>query len=467
MQSPLSFSAPSINMSMNVKKNLESRKKYVKKQLSQQEDICSSEFFDLLSESSGVGTLTFGPLLQYLLKTYGFSSTLRILSGVMTLLLAASLTYKRFESPLQFCTNQKKTFLDLTLWFNKAFITYTIAVTLFMLGYFFPYVHMVSHVVSFGIPTSDAALLIGYMSISSTISRIIFGRFLDHPCVNRLYMTQFAIVGFGITTTLCPIAREYGSFAVVMVMLGLFDGIYVVLITVLVMSIIGADKLNMALENLGPPVAGLVYDALLSYDTAFYISGATTTLSSLLMFLIPWLLPDTRNGNFKRDSVGNRIGSILNSLHTIEVSENRSAPASGSSSLSNCCNLLDFTNSEKSNFLELPRVQSQSSIATSKNTIYNRYMPRQGSVTKTLLSRQLRSGSPVHNVGLRNPGLMRGSLGMLRRDSAPALPHFNREEPGVSSTRRDSAPCTGLGLSQSPIALMSVCESPFRVMHRE
>ncbi|EDO35653.1 predicted protein, partial [Nematostella vectensis] len=193
----------------------------------------------IITAGNGVGTLTFGPLLQYLLKTYGFSSTLRILSGVMTLLLAASLTYKRFESPLQFCTNQKKTFLDLTLWFNKAFITYTIAVTLFMLGYFFPYVHMVSHVVSFGIPTSDAALLIGYMSISSTISRIIFGRFSDHPCVNRLYMTQFAIVGFGITTTLCPIAREYGSFAVVMVMLGLFDGIYVVLITVLVMSIIG------------------------------------------------------------------------------------------------------------------------------------------------------------------------------------------------------------------------------------
>lgn len=124
----------------------------------------------------------------------------------------------------------------------------------------------VSLVGGLGISSSKGAMLIGFMSISSTVSRIVFGRFSDHPRVNRLYMTQFAILGFGITTALCPIAKTYSAFVTVMVMLGLFDGMYVVLIAVVVTDIVGVHKLNQALGNLygvisvaitvGPPLAG-------------------------------------------------------------------------------------------------------------------------------------------------------------------------------------------------------------------
>lgn len=123
-----------------------------------------------------------------------------------------------------------------------------------------------SLVVDTGISPSDGAMLIGYMSISSTLSRIVFGRFSDHPRVNRLYMTQFAIVGFGAMTFLCPLVKTYRAFVAVMVMLGLFDGMYVVLIAVVVTDIVGVHKLNQALGNLygvisfavtaGPPFAG-------------------------------------------------------------------------------------------------------------------------------------------------------------------------------------------------------------------
>ena len=84
-----------------------------------------------------------------------------------------------------------------------------------------------------GISPSKAALLIGFMSIASTISRFVFGKFSDHQRVNRLFMTQIAITGFGVTTTLCPLAKSYASPIVVVVFLGLFDGLYVVLIAVL------------------------------------------------------------------------------------------------------------------------------------------------------------------------------------------------------------------------------------------
>ena len=96
---------------------------------------------------SGIGTLTFGPVLQHILQRYGLAISLRILSGVTLLLLVVALTYKPFRSPLEELFEVKRQpapFFDLSIWQNKAFCVYTAAVSLFMLGYFIPYVHLVS-----------------------------------------------------------------------------------------------------------------------------------------------------------------------------------------------------------------------------------------------------------------------------------------------------------------------------------
>ena len=41
-----------------------------------------------------------------------------------------------------------------------------------------------------GIPSSEASLLVGYLSISSTVSRFVFGIVLYHPKINRFYVLQ-------------------------------------------------------------------------------------------------------------------------------------------------------------------------------------------------------------------------------------------------------------------------------------
>lgn len=96
---------------------------------------------------SGIGTLTFGPVLQYILQRYGLAISLRILSGVTLLLLVVALSYKPFRSPLEELFEVKRQpapFFDFSIWQNRAFCVYTAAVSLFMLGYFIPYVHLVS-----------------------------------------------------------------------------------------------------------------------------------------------------------------------------------------------------------------------------------------------------------------------------------------------------------------------------------
>ena len=41
-----------------------------------------------------------------------------------------------------------------------------------------------------GVPESKASLLIGFLSIASTLSRVLFGLMLNHPRVNRFYVLQ-------------------------------------------------------------------------------------------------------------------------------------------------------------------------------------------------------------------------------------------------------------------------------------
>ena len=48
-------------------------------------------------------------------------------------------------------------------------------------------------------PESKASLLIGYLSIASTLSRVLFSLVLNHPRVNRFYVLQVFKEMFSLT----------------------------------------------------------------------------------------------------------------------------------------------------------------------------------------------------------------------------------------------------------------------------
>ena len=50
-----------------------------------------------------------------------------------------------------------------------------------------------NHARTLGVSDTDSALLIGYLSIASTVSRLLFGLFLNHPKINRFYVLQVHI----------------------------------------------------------------------------------------------------------------------------------------------------------------------------------------------------------------------------------------------------------------------------------
>lgn len=115
-------------------------------------------------------------------------------------------------------------------------------------------------------PKSQGAWLIGFLSITSTVGRVFFGKISDLKFVNRLYMYQFSVFVIGFTTLLCPLTSNYAGLVTYALVFGFFDGCFVGQVAVITADIVGHEKLSQAVGNmfgtlaipmsLGPPLAG-------------------------------------------------------------------------------------------------------------------------------------------------------------------------------------------------------------------
>ncbi|XP_068732326.1 monocarboxylate transporter 10-like [Montipora capricornis] len=265
----------------------------------------------ITSSGSGVGSLCMGPVLQKLIQQFGLRTTMKVSAGMLSCVVLCALIYRPINTG--FLSSHKepvgekksrfaflKSFRD--LFKNKAYILWCASLALWMLGYFVPFVHLVSLAIEEGIDPFKATLLIGIMSIASTFGRLIFGKMADHPKVNRLYLYQISFLMIGISNTLCPVLTSYPGLVIYASMFGFFEGCYVLLAPVLTGDIVGRDKMAhgvgvlFALKSVpltvGPVIAGKIYQAFNSYQVAFYISGAVPTAAACMMFGIPFLMPD-------------------------------------------------------------------------------------------------------------------------------------------------------------------------------
>lgn len=256
---------------------------------------------------AGVGTITLAPALSLLLDNFYWRDALRILSATSLLILISGLIFYLVPAPLEFSdaekydTEEETKRIDLSFFKNKAYIVWTVVVGLVLFGFYIPYVHLVRHGQDLGIRKQDSAVLVGYMAMSQTLGKIVFGRIADHPSVNRVYLYQLCLLVCSVLTTLLPIFTTYRSLLAYCLVFGFHDGCFVVLIAVLTGDIVGRKMMGTAYGvmffftgipmMLGPPVASWMYAISKSYEPAFYMAGAFTTLGVCLLFLVPFLLP--------------------------------------------------------------------------------------------------------------------------------------------------------------------------------
>ena len=95
-----------------------------------------------ITAGSAIGALVMGPTLNALLSKVGWKNTMRFLGGAACILVFAAFSYK--PPPVKREPAKKKKLIDLSVWKNKGFIVWALALGIFNLGYFVPYVYLVS-----------------------------------------------------------------------------------------------------------------------------------------------------------------------------------------------------------------------------------------------------------------------------------------------------------------------------------
>lgn len=190
-----------------------------------------------------------------------------------------------------------KQMLDFSLFKDPIFVLFTVSNFLTSIGFNVPYVYIVSRARELGISTDDASLLLAIIGIANTVGRIILGYVSDKPWVNRLLVYNMCLTICGVATALSAFCLDFTTMAIYASVFGFTIGAYVGLTSVILVDLLGLEKLTNAFGLLllfqgiasfvGSPFAGMLYDSLGSYDPGFYMAGATMAGSGLILFAIP------------------------------------------------------------------------------------------------------------------------------------------------------------------------------------
>ncbi|KFM69265.1 Monocarboxylate transporter 9, partial [Stegodyphus mimosarum] len=166
------------------------------------------------------------------------------------------------------------------------------------IGFNVPFVYTKDRAVGLGIAEEDyASYLLSVIGIANTVGRVILGYLSDRSCINRLWLYNASLTLCGLATAFSSFCRDYYLMALYAAVFGATAGAYVSLTSVILVDLLGLDKLTNAFGLLlvfegvacliGPPITGWLHDYTGSYDPGFYVSGGMIAFSGMMLFFIP------------------------------------------------------------------------------------------------------------------------------------------------------------------------------------
>ncbi|KAH8398001.1 hypothetical protein KR222_009387 [Zaprionus bogoriensis] len=187
--------------------------------------------------------------------------------------------------------------MNFSLLKDVIFVIFSVSNFCTSIGFNMPYLYVAAQAETLDISKSQASYLIATIGVANTIGRIILGYISDKPWVNRLLIYNVCLTACGIATAMVPLCQDYASLLVYCSVFGFTIGAYVGLTSVILVDLLGLDKLTNAFGLLllfqgiasfiGPPIGGWMYDLTDSYSPAFLMAGLTIAISGLVMFAIP------------------------------------------------------------------------------------------------------------------------------------------------------------------------------------
>ncbi|XP_055304029.1 monocarboxylate transporter 9-like [Sitodiplosis mosellana] len=307
---------------------------------------------------SGLGTFVFAPLVDFLNEEYGWRGTLMVMSGIVLNCAIFGVLFRplasfneenslsehsdSFESkrncdaeshrsshhehghlkseqiPLpqsnNSCTNMSikvyKNFvkmMNLGLLKDPIFVLFTVSDFATSLVYYVPYFIIIDQATELGVRKDQATHLVSIIGIFNTLGRIMWGYISDKPFVNRLWVYNICLTICGLATIASVFCFDFKTLAIFSAVFGFTIGAYVALRSVILVDLLGLEKLNnafgllMLFEGLatfmGAPLVGFLYDISNSYTPGFLLAGTMIALSGFILFFLPLLQKHTSKHN--------------------------------------------------------------------------------------------------------------------------------------------------------------------------
>ncbi|CAM4535743.1 unnamed protein product [Lepidochelys olivacea] len=259
----------------------------------------------IVMAGGAAGTLVQNQVHRYLINAFGWRTSLRVYCGILTICIFAGFAYRPLEKRRHpsvvenFQTSPLRGFIvDLSLWKDSIFELWVCALGLAKFGFFIPFVHMMKLAGDLGISLDDASYIMVGIGMSSLLSCLLFGKICDLENINRLYVNQASVLSVGLLYLTIPLCTTFPSLVVFGSLLGFFDAGNYVLLPVLTLDLMGAEKMPVAwgfmmavhtISCFGPPFAGWIYDFLGSYNIGFVVPGLCSVGAAGILAFIPRL----------------------------------------------------------------------------------------------------------------------------------------------------------------------------------
>ncbi|XP_074555056.1 monocarboxylate transporter 13 [Halichoeres trimaculatus] len=262
--------------------------------------------------SIGLSSFAFNPLFQLLVEVYAWRGALLILGGLSLNIIPCGALIRpkpRPKSPEKIISESEprasifhrvSSHLELSLLFERPYITYTLAVTLLNVGYFVPYFHLVAHSRQAGFSEYEAAFVMSAAGATDILGRVVSGWFSDLGHFRFIHLLSAWTTLAGVFIMLLPVSSLSGSYTALMMislLYGFCSGALTSLVFAVVPMIVGVQRVMGALGLLqliesgagllGAPLSGFLKDVTGNYIASFMVAGSFLILGTIAMATLP------------------------------------------------------------------------------------------------------------------------------------------------------------------------------------
>ncbi|NXL40826.1 MOT13 protein, partial [Glaucidium brasilianum] len=251
----------------------------------------------LVVSGASISGLALGPLVPWLLDTYGWRGALLLLAAISFNLVAAGALLRPLPIPDESPGLPRDRPGLARLLRHGPFLRYALAFVLVDAGYYVPFVHGAARAHEVGCDEHHAGLVMAAMAAIDGGGRVAAGWLATRPATHLLrHLFAWATLT-GLTSLLLPLGTSFGGLLTLALAYGFCAGAVVPLQFAGVAEVVGAGRLVHAIglmqmfesfgSLLGAPLAGWLRDVTGNYTISFLAAGAFLLAGSLLILTLP------------------------------------------------------------------------------------------------------------------------------------------------------------------------------------